>query len=120
LILVARDYIHKLAAKPKQNYQKLFGYKYEPNSKTPVSGVSPQGIALLDRLLSFDHRTRPSAKEALCNYLCLSWKHFLLFLFYLADVYFENLHDPMEEPSAELLVDEHQDATYTTAKWKCK
>jgi len=26
----------------------------------------------------------------------------------------------MEEPSAEPLIDEHQDATYSTAKWKCK
>lgn len=26
----------------------------------------------------------------------------------------------MEEPSADTLVDEHQDATYTTQKWKCK
>ncbi|CAF4867188.1 unnamed protein product, partial [Rotaria magnacalcarata] len=58
----------------------------------PISGVSPQGISLLDRLLSFDHRTRPTAQEAL------------------SDSYFEHLHDPMEEPSAEVLVDEHQDA----------
>jgi serine/threonine protein kinase len=117
-ILVARDYIHKLATKPKQDYKKLFGYKFEPNSRTPVSGVSPQGIALLDRLLAFDHRTRPSAKEALCKY----FRKFLfdLSFFTLADPYFENLHDPMEEPSAELLIDEHQDAVYTTAKWKCK
>jgi len=96
----ARDYIHKLTAKPKQDYRKLFGYKMEPGSRTPVSGVSPQGIALLDRLLSFDHRIRPTAEEAL------------------ADPYFENLHDPMEEPSAEPLIDEHQDAIYPTAKWK--
>jgi hypothetical protein len=40
--------------------------------------------------------------------------------FFLADPYFENLHDPMEEPSAEVLVDEHQDAAYPTAKWKSK
>jgi len=26
----------------------------------------------------------------------------------------------MEEPSAETLIDEHQDAAYPTAKWKCK
>jgi hypothetical protein len=38
----------------------------------------------------------------------------------LADPYFEHLHDPMEEPSSETLVDEHQDATYPIAKWKCK
>jgi len=72
----------------------------DPSSKTPVSGVSPQGIALLDRLLSFDHRIRPTAEQAL------------------SDPYFENLHDPMEEPSAHSLIDEHQDANYPTAKWK--
>jgi hypothetical protein len=38
----------------------------------------------------------------------------------LADPYFENLHDPMEEPSASPLFDEHQDATHSTTKWKCK
>lgn len=96
----ARDYIHKLPRKEKQDYKKLFGYKYEPGSRTPVSGISPEGIALLDRLLSFDHRKRPTAVEAL------------------SDPYFENLHDPMEEPSTETLSDEHQDATYPTAKWK--
>jgi len=96
----ARDYIHKLPIKPKQDYNKLFGYKYEHGSRAPVSGISPEGIALLDRLLSFDHRKRPTAPEAL------------------SDPYFENLHDPMEEPSAEPLSDEHQDATYPTAKWK--
>ncbi|CAF4442780.1 unnamed protein product, partial [Rotaria magnacalcarata] len=96
----ARDYIHKLPTKPKQDYKKLFGYKYESGSRIPISGVSPQGISLLDRLLSFDHRTRPTAQEAL------------------SDSYFEHLHDPMEEPSAEVLVDEHQDATYPIAKWK--
>ncbi len=67
-VLDARDYIHKLTARPKQDYKKLFGYKTEPGSKTPVSGVSSQGIALIDRLLAFDHRTRPSAEEALGNY----------------------------------------------------
>ncbi|CAF1209575.1 unnamed protein product, partial [Adineta ricciae] len=96
----ARDYIHKLPTKPKQDYKKLFGYKYEPGGRTPVSGISPQGIELLDRLLSFDHRIRPTAVEAL------------------ADSYFEHLHDPMEEPSAETLVDEHQDAAYPIATWK--
>ncbi|CAF1212391.1 unnamed protein product [Adineta ricciae] len=96
----ARDYIHKLPTKPKQDYKKLFGYKYEPGGRTPVSGISPQGIELLDRLLAFDHRIRPTAVEAL------------------ADSYFEHLHDPMEEPSAEILVDEHQDAAYPIATWK--
>ena len=68
ICLVARDYIHKLPTKPKQDYKKLFGYKYEHGSRTPVSGISAEGIALLDRLLSFDHRKRPSAVEALCKF----------------------------------------------------
>ena len=38
----------------------------------------------------------------------------------LADSYFESLHDPMEEPSAPPLADEHQDGTYATSKWKGK
>lgn len=71
IIIDARDYIHKLALKPKQDYKKLFGYKTEPGSRTPISGVSLQGIALIDRLLAFDHRTRPSAEEALCKKLVI-------------------------------------------------
>ncbi|CAF1482084.1 unnamed protein product, partial [Rotaria sp. Silwood1] len=96
----ARDYILRLPPKLKQDYQTLFGYKYKAESQTPVSGVSPQGIALLDRLLLFDHRTRPTAEEAL------------------ADLYFERLHDSTKEPLAEVLIDEHQDATYPIATWK--
>lgn len=96
----AREYINKLKPKVKQDYQKLFGYKYDGGSRTPTSGVSPQGISLIDRLLSFDHRIRPTAEQAL------------------ADPYFESLHDPMEEPSATPLIDEHQDATYPTQRWK--
>ncbi|CAF3858956.1 unnamed protein product, partial [Adineta steineri] len=96
----ARDYIHKLPTKPKQDYKRLFGYKYEQGNATPVSGISAQGIALLDRLLSFDHRSRPTAEEAL------------------SDSYFEHLHDPMEEPSTQVLIDEHQDAAYPIATWK--
>ncbi len=72
--------------KPKENFTELFGFKYDPASQTPVSGVSPQGkirtkqnkeinefyllyfytgVDLLDRLLSFDHRLRPTAQQAL-------------------------------------------------------
>jgi len=76
----ARDYIHKLAAKPKQDYKKLFGYKYEPGSKAPISGISPQGIGLLDRLLAFDHRARPTAEEALCKFLFFLKFHCIGFL----------------------------------------
>lgn len=96
----ARDYINKLPVKAKQDYNQLFGVKRDPATNKVISGVSPDGIRLLDRLLSFDHRIRPTAAQAL------------------ADPYFESLHDPMEEPSADPLMDEHQDATYTIAKWK--
>ncbi|CAF4342387.1 unnamed protein product [Rotaria sp. Silwood2] len=61
----AKYYIHKLPPRQKQNYKKLVGYKYETGSRTLVYGVSLQGIALLDQLLSFDHRTRLTAEEAL-------------------------------------------------------
>jgi hypothetical protein len=46
-------------------------------------------------------------------------KFFFDFDCYLADPYFEDLHDPTDEPSAEPLIDEHQDATYPITKWKC-
>ncbi|CAF3187964.1 unnamed protein product, partial [Rotaria sp. Silwood2] len=66
----AKYYIHKLPPRQKQNYKKLVGYKYETGSRTLVYGVSLQGIALLDQLLSFDHRTRLTAEEA----LAVLWK----------------------------------------------
>jgi len=44
----------------------------------------------------------------------------LYWIFNLADEYFEHLHDPMEEPSAKILIDEHQDAAYPITTWKCK
>lgn len=116
----ARDYIHKLKHKPKQDYAKLFGYKYDHGSRAPVSGVSPQGIALLDRLLSFDHRTRPTAIEALGKAIRASRDSNVTAACRLADSYFEHLHDPMEEPSSEPLIDEHQDATHPIATWKGK
>jgi hypothetical protein len=79
-------YIRGLPRKPKQKFNELFGFKYGPASEIPISGVSPQGkikaeqnketnefyliyfytgVDLLDRLLSFDHRLRPTAEEAL-------------------------------------------------------
>jgi len=86
IFLDPRAYISGLSPKPKQNFNQRFGFKYDPASQTPVSGVSPQGkirtrqnketnefyllyfytgVDLLDRLLSFDHRLRPTAEEAL-------------------------------------------------------
>jgi hypothetical protein len=59
-------------------------------------------------------------KKLYVNFYSFLKFHSIVLNFYLADEYFENLHDPMEEPSAEVLVDEHQDAAYPTAKWKSK
>ncbi|CAF0988894.1 unnamed protein product [Rotaria sordida] len=97
---VVRQYCETLSRKPKQDYEKLFGYKYNQGSETPVSGVSSQGVTLLDRLLLLNHCMRPTAEELL------------------NDPYFEMYHDPIDEPSSELLIDEYQDATYSTEKWK--
>lgn len=63
--LDARDYINKLPVKAKQDYNQLFGVKRDPATNKIISGVSPDGIRLLDRLLSFDHRIRPTAAQAL-------------------------------------------------------
>jgi serine/threonine protein kinase len=116
----ARDYIGKLPIKPKQDYEQLFGHKYDQSGRTIVSGVSPQGIGLLDRLLSFDHRTRPTAEEALGESTGALPTSCHRLVAVVGDAYFENLHDPMEEPSAEKLTDEHQDAAYSTQQWKCE
>ncbi|CAF4787980.1 unnamed protein product [Rotaria sp. Silwood1] len=63
--LGVRQYFETLSLKPKQDYEKLFGYKYNQDSETPVSGVSSQGVILLDRLLSLNHCMRPTAEELL-------------------------------------------------------
>jgi len=86
MFLDTRAYISGLPPKPKQNFNELFGFKYDPASETPVSGVSSQGkirtkqnrkinefylryfytgVEILDRMLSFDHRLRPTAEQAL-------------------------------------------------------
>jgi hypothetical protein len=36
----------------------------------------------------------------------------------LAHPFFESLHDPMEEPTIERMVDEHQDANHNIEMWK--
>jgi hypothetical protein len=59
------DYIVQLTPQPQVDFNELFGFQYENPTEPPTSGVSSQGIALLTRLLSFDHRLRPSAPEAL-------------------------------------------------------
>ena len=73
------NFLIRLAPRQKQDFNQLFGFKYDPATQTPISGVSPQGnstnqfhlfnlivgVDLLDRLLSFDFRKRPTAAEAL-------------------------------------------------------
>ncbi len=85
-ILDISAYIRGLTSKPKQDFNRLFGYKYDGVTQTPISGVSLEGksrtgqnkeinefhlfyfftgVDLLDRLLSFDPRERPTAGQAL-------------------------------------------------------
>ncbi|CAF3769753.1 unnamed protein product [Rotaria magnacalcarata] len=87
-----------------------------PITKTLTSGVSPEGtsreinhfhlfkvltgIDFLDCLLTFDHRTRPTAEEALSH------------------PFLKTFHDTMYEPTKEFLFDEHQAKVYSTAEWK--
>ena len=78
----AREYIEKLPTRVKQDFQQLFGNKYQ--NGVHVSGVSQQGVELLEQLLSFDHRIRPSATQAL-------GKTFRLFDNDQSDLYFVQL-----------------------------
>ncbi|CAF3402406.1 unnamed protein product [Rotaria sp. Silwood2] len=93
-------YISLLPSKTKKDYNELFGFKYDPVTNTLISGVSPEGIDFLDYLLTFDHRTRPTAEDALSH------------------PFLKTFHDPMDEPTNEFLVDEHQAKIYSTAEWK--
>ena len=79
------------------------------------------GIDFLDRLLSFDPRIRPTAEQALGKLLL--YNHSIFFLHcvcYLAHPFLHPCHIPEKEPTIEPIVDEHQDAEYTIAQWKCK
>ncbi|CAF0756218.1 unnamed protein product [Adineta steineri] len=96
----AINYISRLEPRTKIDFNQLFGFKYQSGEADPVSGVSLQGIKLLDRLLTFDPRKRPTAAEAL------------------ADPFFSDYHEPTDEPSMEPMIDEHQDANHSTAQWK--
>ncbi|CAF4752348.1 unnamed protein product [Rotaria sp. Silwood1] len=95
-----RNYISQMTPKPKQDFNELFGYKYDLTGTVPISGVSTEGVDLLDRLLSFDHRLRPTAEQAL------------------AHQFLKQYHSTIEEPTIEPLVDEHEDAQYTIEQWK--
>ena len=80
--------------------------------------VSPCSIVSFHSIIA---RVQLPKKHWVCDARVFSHEHiYHLMCFCLADPYFERLHDLKDEPSAELLVDEHQDATYPTQKWKCK
>ncbi|CAF1463316.1 unnamed protein product, partial [Rotaria sordida] len=96
----ARSYISRMKPIPKQDFNQLFGYKYNATINTPIAGVSPEGVDLLDRLLSFDHRQRPTAEQAL------------------AHPFLHVHHNPKDEPTLEPTVDEHQDAVHTIEEWR--
>ncbi|UJR33746.1 hypothetical protein I4U23_021173 [Adineta vaga] len=98
----AAAYIRQIAPRSPQDFNQLFGYKYTEGNANPTSGVSPDGVDLLRRLLSFDHRQRPSAEEAL------------------AHPFLSEYHDPMDEPSRGQIIDEHQNAEYSVDEWKRK
>jgi hypothetical protein len=38
------SFISQLPSRPKQDFNQLFGFKYDAGTQTPISGVSPQGI----------------------------------------------------------------------------
>ncbi|CAF3247440.1 unnamed protein product [Rotaria sp. Silwood2] len=61
----ATAYISRMKPKTKRNFNELFGFKYDPLTQKTISGVSREGIDLLDHLLSFDPRRRPTVELAL-------------------------------------------------------
>ncbi len=55
-ILETGLYIRGLAARPRQDFNQLFGYRYGADPQTPISGVSSQGsftIQLRNMLVVF-------------------------------------------------------------------
>ncbi|CAF3730594.1 unnamed protein product [Rotaria sordida] len=96
----ASAYISRMRPKPKTNFNELFGFKYDPLTETSISGVSPEGVDLLDQLLSFDPRQRPTVEQALSH------------------PFLEFYHDPNDEPTIEPLIDEHEDAVCSKEQWK--
>ena len=81
------------------------------------------GVDLLDQLLTFDPRKRPTAAEAQgdlsnksLNLFCLNVNNIL------AHPYFADFHDPTDEPSIEPLIDkdQHKDVDHSIEMWKCE
>jgi phage-related protein len=50
--LEARTFISKMETRPRQDFNQLFGFKYDPETQAPISGVSPQGKYTTNKLLS--------------------------------------------------------------------
>ncbi|CAF1526645.1 unnamed protein product [Rotaria magnacalcarata] len=86
--------------KPQQDFNKLFGYKYDQTGENKISGVSPEGIDFLRSLLTFDPRRRPTVDEAL--------KHPFLQRYRTAE----------DEPTKQRLMDIHQGAKHDVQEWK--
>ncbi|CAF0747898.1 unnamed protein product [Adineta ricciae] len=94
------EFISQMPRQVGKNLNELFGYKYAAENPQPISGISPVGVDLLRHLLTFNHLDRPTAAEALAHP-------------FLAD-----FHDPMDEPTLNPLVDEHQNARHNVENWK--
>lgn len=58
------------------------------------------GIDLLEKLLHFDYRERPTAEEAL------------------AHAFLAPYHDPEDEPTAPPIIDIHETAEYSVERWE--
>lgn len=58
------------------------------------------GIDLLEKLLRFDYRERPTAEDAL------------------AHAFLAKYHDPEYEPTAPPIVDIHEKAQYSAERWE--
>jgi len=49
--LDASVFISKMQPRPRQDFNELFGFKYDPETQTIISGVSPQGKFTTNKLL---------------------------------------------------------------------
>ncbi|CAF1380959.1 unnamed protein product [Rotaria sordida] len=96
----AYDYVSRFEPKSKKDLNELFGFCNDPSTQSIISGVSPKGVDFLDHLLSFDPRQRPTAKQALGH------------------PFLETFHDEIDEPTAERVNDENQNAVHDIELWK--